>query len=151
MRSARSARRAEGGEVLVGLGIARFIRIADLHATAEAAVAVADDAQGHGLGKLLFLRLCAAAAERGIERFRCDVLGSNTGMAALIEDIAPERTVALGGGVMTIELPLPHVTPTEPPTSPPPPGGMYALLRAAAQNAVELTGSMRRLWRRDKD
>lgn len=97
----------------VGLGIARFIRLPDHHATAEAAVAVADAAQGKGLGKLLFLRLCAAAAERGIERFRCEVLGSNNSMAALIAAISPDRTIHVGGGVMSIELVLPNVIPTD--------------------------------------
>jgi GNAT superfamily N-acetyltransferase len=133
----------------VGLGIGRFIRLPDLHATAEAAIAVVDEAQGRGLGKLLFMRLCAAAAERGIERFRCEVLGSNTSMAALIERITPDRSIEVGGGVMSIEMQLPNVTPTAPPTAAPPPGGMYEFLRAAAQNAVEWTEAVRRLWRRD--
>ncbi len=35
----------------VGLGIARFIRLAEPPATAEAAITVADEAQGRGLGK----------------------------------------------------------------------------------------------------
>lgn len=132
----------------VGLGIARFIRLPELHATAEAAIAVADEAQGRGLGKLLFLRLCAAAAERGIERFRCEVLGSNTGMAGLIETIAPERTVHVGGGVMSIEMVLPDVTPTDPPEEVAPQGSMYRMLRAAAENTIEWTEAVRRLWRR---
>jgi len=138
----------DGGEP-VGLGIARFIRLPTLHATAEAAIAVADEAQGKGLGKLLFLRLCAAAAERGYERFRCEVLGSNTGMAALIATIAPERTIEVGGGVMSIEMVLPHVTPTHPPETVAPEGALYRLLRAAAQNTVEFTDAVRRLWHRD--
>jgi len=132
----------------VGLGIARFIRLPGLHATAEAAIAVADEAQGRGLGKLLFLRLCAAAAERGLERFQCEVLGSNTGMAALIETISPERTIEVGGGVMSIEMVLPDVTPTEPPEAVAPEGAMYRMLRAAAMNTIEWTGAVRRLWRR---
>ena len=133
----------------IGAGIARFVRIADQHAMAEAAIAVADDMQGHGLGKLLFLRLCAAAAERGIERFRCEVLGSNTQMAALLASIAPERTVAVGAGVMSIEMQLPNVLATEPHSSHPPAGPMYKLLRAAADNAIEWTEAVRRFWRRD--
>lgn len=132
----------------VGIGIARFIRLPRLHATAEAAIAVSDEATGRGLGKLLFLRLCAAAAERGIERFRCEVLAANTGMTSLIANISPERTIEVGGGVMSIDMPLPNVTPTAPPSTAPPPGGLYALLRAAAQNAVEWTEAVRRLWRR---
>src|ERR1700733_7991003 len=72
----------------VGVGIARFIRLPDVlgePVTAEAAIAVADEVQRQGVGKLLLSRLIAAAAERGIERFRCEVLCSNTSMHALIE------------------------------------------------------------------
>lgn len=134
----------------IGLGIARFIRLPDEHATAEAAVAVSDEAQGKGLGKLLFLRLCAAAAERGIERFRCEVLGSNTSMSTLIQKLAPERSVHVGGGVMSIEMALPNVTPTRAPQEPPPEGGMYELFRAAAENAIEWTRAVTRFWGRDE-
>jgi len=136
-------------ETGAGLGIARFIRLPELHATAEAAIAVADAAQGRGLGKLLFLRLCAAAAERGLERFRCEVLGSNTGMAGLIKTISPERTIEVGSGVMSIEMVLPNVTPTEAPHAIIPEGSLYRMLRAAAQNTIQWTSSLSRLWRRD--
>ncbi len=132
----------------IGLGIARFIRLPELHATAEAAIAVADHSQGRGLGKLLFLRLCAAAGERGLERFQCEVLGSNAGMAGLIKTISPERTIEVGGGVMSIEMALPDVTPTEPPEAVAPESALYRMLRAAAQNTIDWTG-VRRLWRRD--
>ncbi|MGN6110660.1 MAG: GNAT family N-acetyltransferase [Kofleriaceae bacterium] len=137
---------AGGGEP-VGLGVARFIRI-DEPNTAEAAIAVADEAHGRGLGKLLFLRLCAAAAERGIARFRCELLGSNAGMKRLIEDITPAHEIEVGGGVLSIEMALPHVAPTEPAAGPPPMGPMYRLFRAAAENAVEWTEAVRRMWRR---
>jgi GNAT superfamily N-acetyltransferase len=134
-----------------GLGIARFIALDDLASdatVAEAAITVADEAQGVGLGKLLFLRLCAAATERSVERFRCEVLGSNTGMAALLATIAPERTIEVGGGVMTIELAVPPIAPTAQATAESPRGGMYRLFRAAAGNAVEWTEAVRGLWRR---
>ncbi len=133
----------------VGLGVARFIRLGEPPATAEAAVAVVDELHGRGLGKLLFLRLCAAAAERGIERFRCEVLGSNTGMRALIEDISPDHRIEVESGVMSIDMALPHVDPAEPAAGPPPQGPMYRLFRAAAENAVEWTEAVRRLWRRE--
>lgn len=120
------------GDEPVGLGVARFIRLPDTRATAEAAITVADELHGRGLGKLLFMRLCAAAAERGIERLRCDVLGSNTAMQHLLERVAPDRTVEVGGGVVSIELAVPAVSPAEPPTSPAPAGAAYRLLRAAA-------------------
>lgn len=138
----------EPGAPPVGLGIARFIRLADPPNTAEAAITVADGAQRKGLGQLLFLRLVAAAAERGIERFRCEVLASNAGMAALIAQIDPDRTVETGEGVMSIELVLPAIAPTQPATEQTAQSPIYQLLRAAAQNAVEWTESVRKLWRR---
>lgn len=140
----------EDGAAPVGLGVARFIVLAEPPHTAEAAIAVADQAQGRGLGRLLFLRLCAAAAERGVEQFRCEVLGSNTGMRALIEAIAPTRAIHVEGGVMTIDMTLPVVAPTLPLDSPPPEGAMYQLFRAAAENAVEWTAAVRRLWRDER-
>jgi ribosomal protein S18 acetylase RimI-like enzyme len=137
-----------GGAAVVGLGIARFIRLADPPNTAEAAIAVLDELQHRGLGQLLFLRLVAAAAERGVERFRCEVLASNAGMAALISQIDPDRTVEIGQGVMSIEIVLPSITPTQPPTDEARQNQLYRLFRAAAQNAVEWTGAVRKLWRR---
>lgn len=131
----------------VGLGIARFIRLPESN-TAEAAIAVADEAQHQGLGKLLFVRLVAAAAERGIERFRCEVLGSNAAMARLLAQISPDRSVEVGGGVMSIEIALPNVTPTQLPVGDPLQSPMYRLFRAVAQNAVEWTDAVRNLWRR---
>jgi ribosomal protein S18 acetylase RimI-like enzyme len=132
----------------VGLGIARFIRLADQPHIAEAAIAVADEAQHQGLGQLLFLRLVAAAAERGVERFRCEVLGSNAGMAGLLAQISPDRSIEVGSGVMSIEIALPNVTPTHAPAGEPLQSPMYRLFRAFAQNALEWTGVVRNLWRR---
>jgi GNAT superfamily N-acetyltransferase len=108
-----AASECDGGQT--GLGVARFIRFADRPETAEAAIAVADEAQQKGLGRLLLLRLVAAARERGIERFRFEVLSSNAGMATLIAEIAPERTVETEAGEQSIEVELPEVEPTQAP------------------------------------
>ncbi len=134
-------------EISVGLAIARFIRLPDRPNVAEAAIAVADEAHHLGLGKLLFLRLVAAAAERGVERFRCEVLGSNAGMAGLLAQISPERDIEVASGVMSIEIPLPNVTPTQPPAEPLQ-SPMYRLFRAIAENAIDWAGVVRNLWRR---
>jgi ribosomal protein S18 acetylase RimI-like enzyme len=128
----------DGRGAPIGLGIARFIRLAD-GTSAEAAITVADEAQRKGLGRMLMLRLCAAAAERGIEHFRCEVLGSNAAAIQLLADISPQRTIEISDGVMTIDLPL---------IGPSPEGPLYAMLRAAAANAIEWTESVKRLWRR---
>ena len=101
----------------VGLGIARFIRLPFVlgeAVTAEAAVAVADEAHGKGLGKLLLLRLCAAAAERDIEQFRCEVLGDNTAMHALIGAVSSDLTMSSHDGVTTIDFPITAIAPDAP-------------------------------------
>ncbi len=121
----------------VGLGIARFIRLPDRPGepvTAEAAIAVADEVQHQGLGRLLLQRLVAAALERGIERFRCDVLCSNRSMKELIEAIAPERELAIDAGVMSIDFSLPHGEE----------GPIYDLLRAAARRSLDVTSARNR-------
>lgn len=131
----------------IGVGVARFIRLPEGD-IAEAAVTVADEMQGRGLGRLLFMRLTSAAEERGIFRFRCEVLGSNRGMAGLLAQIAPDRTVEVGSGVMTIDLQLPPIPPNQDPSVAPPPNPAYMLLRAAAENLVDWTEAVRAFWRR---
>lgn len=127
-----------------GLGIARFVRLLDApHApgappTAEAAIAVTDDAHGRGLGKLLLLRLIAAAHERGIARFRCDVLGENATMQQLIARLAPMPGVSVASGVISFDFPLPEVAPDAPITAAPPSEPMYEVLRAAAGQTLEV-------------
>ncbi len=135
----------------VGWGIARFIRLPPElgePVTAEAAIAVADEAHGKGLGTLLLLRLCAAAAERGIEQFRCEVLVTNHAMQALVTSIAPDRSVALADGVMSIDFAVTAIAPDAPLATETPRAGLFALFRAAAEGLVEWTHSVRRLWRR---
>lgn len=131
----------------VGLGVARFIRLRDRPDTAEAAIAVADEVQHQGLGSLLGLRLIAAAEERGVRRFRCEVLRSNAPVTGLLDQIAPDRDVDLGAGVLSIDIDLPPVSPTEAIGRAPTGSPLYRVLRAAAQNAIEWTEAVRRLWR----
>jgi GNAT superfamily N-acetyltransferase len=140
--------RDDDGPDEVGLGIARFIRLADPPNTAEAAIAVTDEAQHKGLGKLLLLRLVAAATERGIERFRSEVLGSNASIAALIAQIAPDHSVETRSGVMSIDIPLPEIAATQPAADEPLHSPIYRLFRAAAQNATLWTDAVRKLWQR---
>ena len=88
------------------LGIARFIRLAARPEVADAAVTVVDDAQGKGLGRALLSRLIAAARERGIQVFSCDVLADNDGMRNLIRSLAPDAREQSHGPIVTVEMPL---------------------------------------------
>ncbi len=130
----------DGHGAPVGLGIARFIRLPTAigePVTAEAAISVADGAQSQGLGRLLFVRLAAAAAERGIEHFRCEVLGSNPMMKALIDAVAPVHSTEVESGVMSIDFAVPALEPDIAPSEPPE-GGLYRFFRAVAEGAVEV-------------
>jgi GNAT superfamily N-acetyltransferase len=80
--------RSPGGRE-VGLGVARFIRLAQTPEVAEVAITVADDAQGKGLGRVLLERLVDAARERGVERFEFRVLAGNMPMYRLVQTLAP--------------------------------------------------------------
>ena len=89
-----------------GLGIARFIRLRERPNTAEAAIVVADEVQGKGLGRLLLAQISDAARERGIGRFRCELLAVNEKMRALLHHVAPDLEVHAEGDVIVYEFPL---------------------------------------------
>lgn len=121
-----------------GLGVARCVELPGRPGVAEAAVAVADEAQGNGLGSLLFQRLIAAATERGIETFHNEVLGSNAPMQAFLRRVSPGSTASYQDGVATIEFTLPNVTPTAKAADAPRDSAVYEFFRLAAEGAVHL-------------
>ncbi|MEX1368351.1 MAG: GNAT family N-acetyltransferase [Nannocystaceae bacterium] len=145
----------EHGQEGDGLGIGRFVRLADEPRVAEPALAVLDDAQGKGLGRLLMLRLIAAAAERGIVTFRCDFLAINSSMQDLLRDVAPEVEFEADGPVVTAEFPLPVVRADEPLEGASLVGPMFKWFKLVAEQAVELRRQfeahgdlMRERWRK---
>src|SRR5437764_10906556 len=77
---------------------------------AEAAFAVADELQGHGIGTRLLERLAALAAEQGIERFVAEVMPENRAMLGVFEGAGLEVTRELDGGEFEIRFPI---APTE--------------------------------------
>ncbi len=133
-----------------GVGIARFVELDGDRGVAEAAITVLDELQGKGLGAALFVRLCAAAAERGIERFRCEVLGSNTGMQELLRRLGLTTSVRVEAGVMTIDLQLPGVAADHAVDEPPRESGLYAMLRLAAQRVLRLGDAVARFVHADE-
>jgi GNAT superfamily N-acetyltransferase len=128
-----------------GLGVARFIRLDGEPGVAEAAIAVVDDMHGKGLGSLLFMRLVAAARERGVERVRCDVLGTNLSMQDFLRGVLPERTVHVEEGVVTVELALPPLGPAQPAAELPRESSIYELLRLVARGVVNTRNAVVRL------
>jgi len=121
-----------------GLGVARFVRDANHPDAAEAAIAVVDDAQGLGLGSLLFQRLIAAARERGITRFCSYVLGTNRPMQEMLRELAGPSRSRVDDGVVYIETVLPDLGPEHPVSEPPRESPGYHLLRKAAEGLLQI-------------
>ncbi len=88
-----------------GVGVARFVRLADEPEVAEAAVTVVDDHQGRGIGRLLLAALVEAAQERGVKKFRGEVLASNEPMCKLLEAAGAHGTDT-GDGTLIFDVPL---------------------------------------------
>jgi GNAT superfamily N-acetyltransferase len=102
---------AEAGDVAPdsapGYGVARFLRLEETPDVAEAAVVVVDRMQRRGLGKLLLSRLAAAARERGITRFRAEVLRTNHAVVSLLDGVDGAEAPRFDGPVAIYELGLP--------------------------------------------
>ena len=78
----------DGGER--GLGVARFVRFRGEDTVAEPAITVIDEAQSLGLGGVLLQRLVEAACERGVTRFRAELLSGNAPICHLLEKWYPD-------------------------------------------------------------
>lgn len=89
------------------VGVARYFRVNDQPDTAEVAVAVVDELQGLGLGRVLLLALVDAARERKIEKFRAQVLPGNERMRSLLREAGVHGVSAPGQGYVAYEFPLP--------------------------------------------
>ena len=77
------------GEIV---GVARWVRLVDDPATAEAAIVVGDRFQRRGLGRRLAIELADAARARGIRRIRASILSNNPPAHALMRVIAARLT-----------------------------------------------------------
>lgn len=75
-----------------GMGVARYIRLAGDPHVAEAAITVADDYQGKGLGTVLLGILAAVARANGVTTFRNFVLDANAEMLELFDELGAHRT-----------------------------------------------------------
>jgi GNAT superfamily N-acetyltransferase len=88
-----------------GVGVSRYVRLAD-PAAAEMAVTVVDDWQGRGLGRVLLDALVLEALENGIERFEGDVLAENRPMQEMLRATGA-RFRPEGNGVLRFAIDLP--------------------------------------------
>jgi GNAT superfamily N-acetyltransferase len=118
----------------VGLGVARFVRLADEPGVAEAAITVVDDAQGRGIGRLLMSTLATLAVARGVQVFRGEVLADNERMRRLLGEVGATTSTA-SGETLAFDVPLPERAETvaREPSHP-----LRRLLRAAAEELRRL-------------
>jgi GNAT superfamily N-acetyltransferase len=98
-----SARDPEHGAI--GVGVARYARDADDPAAAEMAIAITDDYQGQGLGRIMIERIVAEAHARGIERLRASVLPENDVVTALLRKYAPDVEIRFDGEHHVADIP----------------------------------------------
>jgi GNAT superfamily N-acetyltransferase len=113
-----------------GMGVARYIRLAQDPTIAEAAVTVLDRYQGRGLGTLLLRELSAYAVEHGIRTFRNYVLASNSAMLDIFDELGGIRRFD-GAGVYQVDVPL-----DEAPVEPPERSTPERMLREAARGVL---------------
>lgn len=90
-----------------GVGVARFVRLADGH-SAEAAVTVVDDWQGKGLGTALCNLLAERARAEGVDRFTALLLAGNDQMHDVLASLGPSKVLSRSAGTIEIEVALPE-------------------------------------------
>jgi len=90
-----------------GVGVARYVRLAEQREVAEAAVAVVDDWQGRGVGGALLERLCEAASANGIRRFTATLFASNRAMLHLFEEQGEIRVRREADSTIEVDVELP--------------------------------------------
>jgi GNAT superfamily N-acetyltransferase len=88
-----------------GFGVARYVRLAEEPAVAEAAVTVLDDYQGRGIGTILLRMLAGTARAHGIRSFRGYVLAENAPMMDIMHDLG--ATAAQEGPLLRVDVPIP--------------------------------------------
>ena len=90
-----------------GFAVARLIVVEDEPKVAEASLAVMDDYQGRGFGRLLLELLIGTAQDAGIEFIRFETLYENRGMRALLSGLDAERNDELSDReVLVYDLPV---------------------------------------------
>lgn len=133
----------QDGQEVAGVGIARFVRITAEPEVAEPALAVLDAMQGHGLGRLLMLRLIAAATERGVRQFRSEFLATNSAVRKLFSTVSDAVSFSSDGALATAYMQLPQVGPDHPADEPAPQSATTRWLALAAASLVQLRHELR--------
>lgn len=87
-----------------GLGIARFVRLEEEPTAAEMAIAIADDFQNRGLGKILMGVLYLQARERRIASLQGILLPENRAVFRALKELG--ATLERQGNIFLLSLPV---------------------------------------------
>jgi RimJ/RimL family protein N-acetyltransferase len=112
------------------VGVARYVKTGN--GRAEAAVTVADEWQGRGLGSMLLEELAVHAWGDGVQCFTALVLAHNDAMLSLLRALGPVREVDRQMGTVEIEAELTGVGV---------PPQLRELMRQTAAGTSRLAGS----------
>ena len=88
----------------LGIGIARYVRDAPGSPSAEAAVAVADEWQGRGVGAALLEVLRECARKAGVREFTASLLTTNRAMLSLFERLGQTEVAHESGTVIRLRV-----------------------------------------------
>jgi RimJ/RimL family protein N-acetyltransferase len=90
---------------VLAVGVGRYARLPPDPGVAEAAITVADECQGKGLGTLLLGLLSGAARSAGVDTFRAYVLEDNAPMLGILKELGA-RAEHDSPGVLRVDVPL---------------------------------------------
>ena len=111
----------------LGVGVGRLVQLEGRPEAAEAAVAVTDDYQRRGIGRLLLRIVAGTAVASGYDVLVTEVLRENASMLSLLREFGEPITVVGDGATVHIEVRLDSATDDEVVA-----GALYDLLRLAA-------------------
>lgn len=89
-----------------GIGVARYVRLADDPEAAEMAIVVADQFQSQGVGTQLTLALAERAREEGIARFTALILAGNASARGLLDELGRVQQVKENQGTLQVTVEL---------------------------------------------
>ena len=122
----------------IGVGVARYIRLTDTPGAAEAAVAVADDQHGKGIGTILLESLAAVALNRGIDAFHLLVRADNNAMIAVMTGLGAARSSSDDPSTICFVLDLPAMQDDLRSTV------LWKVFRTVGSGSAELSSTLRR-------
>ncbi len=91
------------GEIV---GLAEWGRASAGDPTADVGVVVDERLRRRGIARELMRHLAASGRARGIETFTASVLSVNRPTIAMVQDVAPQRTITFDGPTVAVEIPL---------------------------------------------